>query len=223
MSDTAQARLQVKVCGLTRADEAVACAEAGADAIGLVFYPPSPRFVEDSLAREIGGSLPDRVARIGVFVNESTSTVMKRVESCALTGVQLHGRESLKTVRELNAEGVLVIKSVFTKRVPTVADACLYEASAYLVESGEGPLPGGNAIEWDWGSARKCLGWLPCILAGGLTVENVAEAVGRFHPDAVDVSSGVEFAPGRKDIAKVELFVQAVHGVELPGKPRRIF
>ncbi|MCE5336607.1 MAG: phosphoribosylanthranilate isomerase [Desulfobacteraceae bacterium] len=223
MDESMHGGVQVKVCGLTAPDEAAACAGAGADAIGLVFYPPSPRFVDDGLAREISSSLPGDVDRIGVFVDESFPAILRRIEGCGLSGVQLHGRETPEIVEILMAGGVRVIKSIFARRSPGPEDASLYAPTAYLVESGEGPLPGGNAVAWNWGEARKRMGRLPCILAGGLTPGNVTEAIRQFSPDAVDVSSGVEYAPGRKDIARVREFLQAVRRAELLREPGRIF
>lgn len=215
--------VQVKVCGLTRVDEAVACAEIGVDAVGLVFYPPSPRFVSDLLAREISSSLPEKVWKVGVFVNEPYSAVLNKVEFCGLSAVQLHGVESPEMVEALETAGVRVIKSLFLKKEPAVSEVSRYRASAFLVESGEGRLPGGNAMSWDWGAVRGSLGSAPCILAGGLSPENVAEAIRAFGPDAVDVSSGVESAPGRKEIGKVRAFLKELHQAELPGEPRVIF
>lgn len=215
--------IQVKICGLTRVDEALAAAELGAAAIGLVFYPPSPRFVSDTTAQEIGTSLPDRVARVGVFVDESYDEIMRKAVLCRLSAVQLHGLESPELVEALGKQGLTTIKSVFQKKKPPVSDAHRYGASACLVEGGAGPLPGGNAETWEWASVRKMLGELPCVLAGGLNPDNVAKAIAEFCPVAVDVSSGVEAAPGRKDMEKIRLFMEAVRGAELRREPRRIF
>ena len=215
--------VQVKICGLTRLDEAVACAAQGADAIGLIFYPPSPRFLNDLAAREICAGLPKSVSKIGVFVNEPYLEVFKRVEFCGLDGVQLHGVESPEMVEALTAAGITVIKSLFVNKKPFVADVHLYPASAFLIESGEGPLPGGNAQAWNWRSAGKFSDEHPCILAGGLDSDNVSKGIEGFCPDAVDVSSGVETVPGRKDIGKVTAFLKAVREAKSRREPRRIF
>ncbi len=215
--------VQVKVCGLTRVHEAVACAEVGVDAIGLVFYPPSPRFVSDQLAREISSSLTEKVWKVGVFVNEPYTAVLKKVEFCRLSAVQLHGVESPEMVEALETAGVRVIKSLFLKKEPGVSEGSRYRASAFLVESGEGRLPGGNAMSWDWGAVRGSLGSAPCILAGGLSPENVAEAIRAFGPDAVDVSSGVESEPGRKEIGKVRAFLRQLNNTKLNREPSIVF
>ncbi|MFZ2446382.1 MAG: phosphoribosylanthranilate isomerase [Syntrophobacteraceae bacterium] len=214
---------QVKVCGLTRVEEAVACAALGANAIGLVFYPPSPRFVGDALAREIAASLPARVWPVGVFVNEPCSVIMKKVERCRLKAVQLHGAEPPYLIYELLGAGVAVIKSLFVNGRPAVRDASSFPASAYLIEAGGGPLPGGNAMSWNWGEVKGFSGERSCILAGGLDHENVVGAINEVSPDAVDVSSGVESAPGRKNMAKVKAFLEAVRQSRPERKPRRIF
>lgn len=214
---------QVKVCGLTRVDEATACAELGVDAVGLVFYRPSPRFVSDERAREICLSLPENVCTVGVFVNESPGGILDRVRLCGLKAVQLHGREPPGVVDELLRSGVAVIKALFQNTAPSFTSADEYGATAYLAECAGGPLPGGNAIEWDWGAAARLAGSYPVVLAGGLNSSNVSKAIGRARPDAVDVSSGVESMPGRKDIDKVMQFLEAVSRSGASGKNRRIF
>jgi phosphoribosylanthranilate isomerase len=203
--------------------EAVACAELGVDAIGLVFYPPSLRFVSGQKAREISASLPEHVWKIGVFVNEPFIEVVKKAEFCRLNCVQLHGTESPEMVQALEAAGISVIKTLFAKKKPLFSEAAHYRASAYLVEGGAGGVPGGTGLSWDWGEAGKLAGERPCILSGGLSPENVCEAIHEFGPDAVDVSSGVESAPGRKDISKVRAFVEAVRIAKPPREPGRVF
>ena len=176
--------VQVKVCGLTRVEEAVACAQAGAAAIGCVFYAESPRCVTAATARAIRRALPPEV------------------------------------VQRLRREGLFVIKALFADRAPGMETASQYSASAYLVECGRGALPGGNAQEWDWSRAGPFAERHPLILAGGLTPENAAQAVRAALPDAVDVSSGVEAGPGRKNIRNVEQFIAAV---ATASTRRRIF
>ena len=217
---------RVKICGLTRTDEALVCARAGADAVGLVFYPPSPRFVTDETARAICESLPPRIWRVGVFVDEPVAVVLEKVKRCGLTAVQLHGVESPEEVDALAGAGVAVIKSLFAEREPSIANApSVYRgAFAYLIESGRaGPLPGGNAQAWDWPEAKLLRGDRPIVLAGGLDPENVETAIRRSMPDAVDVSSGVEASPGRKDIEKVNRFLEAVSKTRCLKRRRRIF
>jgi phosphoribosylanthranilate isomerase len=212
--------VQVKVCGLTRADEAVACAQAGVHAVGCVFYAKSPRCVTAAAAREIRRALPPEVSCVGVFVDEPFEGVMATASQAGLTAVQLHGNEPPVVVERLRREGLFVIKALFADRAPGLDEALNYSASAYLVECGRGVLPGGNAHAWEWGRAAALGERHPLILAGGLTPENAAQALRAAWPDAVDVSSGVEAGPGRKDIRKVEQFIAAV---ATAGARRRIF
>ena len=192
---------QVKICGLTHPHEAVQCAALGADAIGVVFFPKSPRHVTADQARAVVGALPETVAAVGVFVDASFSYIMARVERCGLSMAQLHGRESARLAARLKAEGVGVIKALFVDGRPGVDDAPKFDVDGYLVECATGPLPGGNAMAWDWGAARDFGHRQPLVLAGGLSPDNVAAAVRAALPAAIDVSSGVEMSPGRKDPA----------------------
>jgi phosphoribosylanthranilate isomerase len=213
-------KVQVKICGLTRVDEAVACAAAGAQAIGLVFFPRSRRCISPESAREICRAIPSGVARVGVFVDAPPEVVLQTARTVGLTAAQLHGHEPPEVVDRLRREGLFVVKALFADRTPEFQDAPSYPASAFLVECGCGPLPGGNALGWDWGRARPLAERLPLILAGGLTPANAAQAICAASPDAVDVSSGVETAPGRKDIRKVEAFIRAATAA--PSR-RRVF
>jgi phosphoribosylanthranilate isomerase len=212
--------VQVKVCGLTRVDEAVACAQAGAAAIGCVFYAKSPRCVTTPTARAIRRALPPEVACVGVFVDEPFESIMAIAAHTGFTAVQLHGSESPEAVGRLRCEGLFVIKALFADRMPRLEEGAQYSPSAFLVECGRGPLPGGNAQDWDWSRAGPFADLHPLILAGGLTPENAAQAVRAALPDAVDVSSGVEAGPGRKEIRKIEQFIAAV---ATAGARRRIF
>jgi phosphoribosylanthranilate isomerase len=212
---------QVKICGLTSPETAAACAEAGADAIGFIFFEKSPRHLTVAQAAEIRAAVPGGIAAVGVFVNEGYDEIMRRVDGVALTGVQLHGGESQELVARLQREGLLVVKALFTGRDPGLDKKAEYHASAYLVECGLGPLPGGNAETWQWQDAAGFAETAPLIVAGGLDADNVAEAVRIADPDAVDVSSGVEFAPGKKDLEKVRAFIAAVKsGTPRPAKAR---
>jgi len=216
-------RPEIKICGLTRADEAVACAEAGADAIGLVFYPPSSRHLTLQQAREISVALPDQTARVGVFVDTPVSDILKMIDDCRLTAVQLHGQEPPDMARMLCDRGVRVIKALFIHKPPLICEAARYPAAAFLVECGKGRLPGGNALTWNWGEVKSFGQSFPLILAGGIGQDTIAMAVLEAAPDAVDVSSGVEFSPGRKDIKKVRALIQAVSTCTIERQPRKIW
>ena len=214
---------QVKICGLTRVDQAVACVDAGAAAIGFVFFTKSPRNVSTQKACTIAEELPRGIARVGVFVDEPYDFIMQRVTACGLTCVQLHGTETPELVMQLKSAGVRVIKSLFSNHHPNLLEADRFGADAYLAECGTGPLPGGNAKAWNYADARNLRKSHPLILAGGLSSGNVSHAIQSACPDAVDVSSGVEACPGIKDIGLVIQFIQAVLSNKHNNPLRRIF
>jgi phosphoribosylanthranilate isomerase len=215
--------MQIKICGLTRVDEALGCVELGADAIGLVFYSKSPRYITMQKAKEICLAVPEKIKTVGVFVDETFSNIMHIAGYCRLKGVQLHGNECPGLVERLAKEKLIVIKALFSGRKPHIDDACNYGASAFLVECGKGVLPGGNAEVWDWKEAQRLGNNFPLILAGGLSYENVAAAVNASLPDAVDVSSGVESSPGRKDLNKVASFIKKVSGCSTQQAVKKVF
>lgn len=202
---------RIKICGVTRPDDAAAIADAGADAIGLNFYAASPRFVPDDLAAEIIAALPPQVAKVGVFVNADTAAIRDKVERLGLDWVQLHGDEPPEMVAELT--GIRVIRSVGLQDQVSAMSTNgkpLQLPQAVLIDAITASSYGGTGKTVDWDGvpeARLRLASLPVILAGGLTAENVAEAIRRAHPDAVDVASGVESSPGIKDLAAVKEFV----------------
>ncbi|MDA8138999.1 MAG: phosphoribosylanthranilate isomerase [Desulfobacteraceae bacterium] len=206
---------QIKICGLTIPEQAADCARLGADAIGLVFYPPSPRNLELELAAEIAAALPDRVRRVGVFVNPEWRLLAAAIDRCGLAVVQLHGSEPPELAQRIQTEFSLkVIKALFTAKAPDLTAAGKYQVGGFLVECGKGPLPGGNAETWDWGAAADFARRYPMVLAGGLSPVNVAQAIQATLPAAVDASSGLESAPGHKDIDKVRRFIAAVRTTE---------
>jgi len=214
---------QVKICGLTRADQSIACAELGADAIGCVFYSKSPRNVSLDQAKEIIHVLPPHVKGTGVFVNAAYDEIMHIVDYCGLTAVQLHGQESADLIRRLIQQKIVVIKALFMTREPFLHQAKEYPVSAYLVECGKGQLPGGNAMTWNWKDTREFGKAHSMILAGGLTPENVTQAFSDAIPAAVDVSSGVESSPGIKDLGKVASFLNAVKNCRATHTLNKIF
>jgi phosphoribosylanthranilate isomerase/indole-3-glycerol phosphate synthase/phosphoribosylanthranilate isomerase len=214
---------QIKICGLTTVEESLACAELGADAIGCVFYPPSPRFVTDHQAKEICSALPASVWSVGVFVNNTLSEILTKVKHCGLRAVQLHGQETQELVEELQNEGVAVIKALFINGRPAFSDAPRYQVRAFLAECAGERLPGGSGKAWNWSLASALSREHPLILAGGLTPEDVAQAVRDACPDAVDVSSGVESRPGKKDLHKVRDFLDAVRHSTCRRRLRTVF
>lgn len=201
---------EIKICGLTRPGEAAAVAEAGANAIGLIFYPPSPRNVDLKTAGEIARVIAPLCA-VGVFVDASYDSIMNTIETCGLSAVQLHGNETPQLVAQIqNASDVVVIKALFEKKAPDFSTAGTFNPNAFLVECGQGILPGGNAETWNWVSATTLNAAKPVILAGGLTPDNVITAATAARPAAIDISSGVEKTPGYKDLNRVNQLITTV-------------
>ncbi len=214
---------QVKICGITKIDEALACARLGADAIGCVFYPKSPRHLTDHAARAICLAVPKQVRTVGVFVNETFSSIMQRVERCRLSAVQLHGQESPDLINRLRNKSLIVIKTLFADGRPSFQEASNYHASAFLLECGQGTLPGGNALKWNWATAKNFGDKYPFIIAGGLAPDNISHAIDVSRPHAVDVSSGVEKTPGRKDLDKVAAFIHMASHNKINHNFKKIF
>jgi phosphoribosylanthranilate isomerase len=214
----------VKICGITRPEWAVAAADAGADAIGLVFAE-SPRQVTQDEAAEIVRALPPWVAPVGVFVDESAASICEIAERVGLDAAQLHGDEPPETVAEL--EPLKVIKAfriggeADAKSARAWREACRRagrEPDAYLVDASVpgGPKGGtGRPANWDLAARLALEGFRPLILSGGLSADNVAEAIRQVRPWGVDGSSGLEEAPGRKDPDRIRAFIEAVRGANI--------
>lgn len=199
-------RVRVKVCGLTRPEDAAAAEAAGADALGVIFAARSRRRVDVAQARRVLDAAGPFVARVGVFVDASVAEVLAAVRGARLTAVQLHGAEDAPTVAALAAH-VPVVRAVRWGSGLELEALAALPVAAVLVD---GPEPG-SGVAFDWDAAAPLLARLPrWVLAGGLTPENVADAVARARPYAVDVASGVESAPGVKDPARLAAFVAAV-------------
>ncbi len=201
----------VKICGITTSADAHAAADAGADMLGFNFYRASPRYVSLELARSIIGELPDNVASVGVFVNEPLKSVIESVDLTGIRSVQLHGDEGPEYVDSLRKQcSVTVIKAfrVSDRRsLGTVAD---YKADAILLDAYTPGEFGGTGNTFEWKLAAEITGRVKQLyLAGGLNVQNVAEAIRQVRPFAVDTASGVESSPGIKDKAKVAAFINA--------------
>ena len=209
----------VKICGITNLDDARSAIEAGADMLGFNFYRPSPRFIEPSEARKIIESLqagPNNQSNkmVGVFVNEaSPAAVMKIVDAAGVNAVQLHGDESTEFCRilkaHLDARWLIKVLRVTESFVPPNVQP--YAADAVMLDAFHGALRGGTGQVFDWTVARAARDFvLRLFLAGGLSPENVGQAIAQVDPYAVDACSSLESAPGRKDSERVMAFVQAV-------------
>jgi phosphoribosylanthranilate isomerase len=206
--------LRIKICGITHADDARAAVEAGADALGFLFYEPSPRHITPAAAAEIIRGLPPFVAKVGVFVDATEAFIQQVVAVCGLDTLQLHGSETPEFCRRFG--GLKVVKAFRVVDLDSLHALPAYLTNAWLLDSYVPGKPGGTGAKFNWNLAveAKKLG-RPIILAGGLTPLNIAEAVRQVRPFGVDVSSGVESAPGRKDPPKVRDFIAAARGLRL--------
>ena len=207
--------VQVKICGITRPSDAIAAVEAGADAVGLMFYERSRRWVTLEQEREAASVLPKGIARVGVFVDADEATIGRAIEACGLHILQLHGGESPEFCKRFGS--VQVWKAFRVTGPETLAVMKGFDTDAWLLDAAVAGQLGGSGQQFDWEIAvqARALG-RPIVLAGGLTPGNVREAVDRVRPYAVDVSSGVESTPGVKDFNKMRAFVVAAKGVGIP-------
>jgi phosphoribosylanthranilate isomerase len=217
--------IEIKICGLTDPAEARACAEAGADAIGLVFHPPSPRNLEPARARAISDSLPPRIARVGVFADADADTILRIAAAAGLTAIQLHGTGSLAALPRLLSAPYRIIAVLRSTAGLIEAARALPETVGILVECGRGVLPGGNGAAWEWAAAAPLAAVRPFALAGGLSPDTVVEAVRAARAAAVDISSGVESSPGRKDVVRVRLLIRRLTEacIDRPGPAHAVF
>ena len=198
--------VRVKICGISEVEHALAAAEAGADAIGLVFAP-SRRRVSLEQAQQIAAALPPFIAKIGLFVDSDAETVRHHADAVRLDAVQLHGAEDPDFCAGL---GLPVIKAIRVKDASSLEAMGDYRVSGFLLYSFDPEVAGGTGRRFNWDLAAGLNGRYRIILSGGLTPDNIAEAIARVRPYGVDVSSGVE-TDGRKDPAKIREFVRRAH------------
>jgi phosphoribosylanthranilate isomerase len=207
---------KVKICGITNAEDAHAAVEAGADALGFVLYRKSPRYIEPALARQIIMSLPPLVIPVGVFVDEDQQVVRDLMDSCGLALAQLHGNESAIYCKEL---GRTVLKALRVKDRSTFLALAEFRGRAgvrgFILDAFSDEAYGGTGQVIDWQLATEAANVASILLAGGLTPDNVEKAIRVVQPYGVDVSSGVERAPGKKDHEKVRAFIRAAKVVSL--------
>ncbi len=199
---------KIKICGITNLADAQAAAAAGADALGFNFYEKSPRYVPLSRASEISRQLPPFILRVGVFVNAQEELVLSAIRDCGLAMLQFHGDEPPEFCAQF---GLMNMKAFRIRGPESLSEIPLYKTDAFLLDAFSSATFGGTGEKFNWDLAVEVQKFgKPIFLAGGLTPENVAEAVRKVRPFGVDVSSGVESAPGKKDHAKVNAFIAAV-------------
>jgi phosphoribosylanthranilate isomerase len=208
---------KVKVCAMTNLADAEHAASHGAWAIGLIHHRESPRYVSPEVAEEIGAALKRRCEIAGVFVNSSLDEVIEAADRENLTLLQFHGEEGPSfCVEARRRTGAKVIKAVRIRSAADVRAAEAFRTDFHLFDAYWHGLHGGTGQSFDWDLVAKRRSKVPMILAGGLTADNMADAIELVRPFAVDVASGVEAEPGRKDQAKVEAFLEAA-GVHVPS------
>jgi phosphoribosylanthranilate isomerase len=199
--------VKVKICGITSVADGLAAAEAGADMIGLMFAEKSPRLISLPTAVEISRALPPFVLRVGVFVNPEEAQVMEAIAACGLNLLQFHGDESSEFCTQF---GAMSLKAFRIRDAASLNALANYQTDAFLLDAHSSSGLGGTGEKFNWELAVEAQRFgKPLFLAGGLTPENVASAVQQVRPFAVDVSSGVELAPGKKDPVKVRAFIAA--------------
>ncbi len=212
--------VHVKICGLRRAEHVAAAVEAGARYVGFVFFPPSPRNISIEQATALAAAVPPGVAKVALVVNANDAALDELTAAVPLDMLQLHGAESPERVAEVKARyGLPVMKAVGMAGPEDLSAIDLYAkvADQILVDAKPpkdrvGALPGGNALSFDWRLIEGRRWAVPWMLAGGLTAENVADAIRLTGARQVDVSSGVETAPGQKDSALIRAFIEAAQG-----------
>ncbi|HSA62468.1 MAG TPA: phosphoribosylanthranilate isomerase [Nitrospiraceae bacterium] len=208
--------VKVKICGITNAEDAEIAVGAGADALGFIMYRKSPRFVEPATARTIIAALPPFVLPIGVFVNESADRVRTLMDECGFTLAQLHGDESASYCENLKRPA---LKALRLKDRATFLALAEFQGRAqvrgFVIDAFSDQAYGGTGQTVDWTLAAEAARSAPILLAGGLTPSNVAAAIRQVRPYGVDVSTGVEESPGKKDPARVKAFIEAVRLVSL--------
>jgi phosphoribosylanthranilate isomerase len=203
----------VKICGITNLEDALAAVAAGADALGFNFYKPSPRYIKPQHALEIVEQLPDSILTVGVFVNEEAETVRGIADGARLRALQLHGDETPEYCREL-ATDFYVIKAFAVSDTFDIRAVERYKVEAIMLDTKHNNLRGGTGRVFDWSVALRVAPTIPKLfLAGGLSPENVKNAVEIVRPFAVDACSALEDTPGKKNPERMRVFVNAVRGV----------
>ncbi|MBN1381768.1 MAG: phosphoribosylanthranilate isomerase [Deltaproteobacteria bacterium] len=213
--------MEIKLCGITRMEDAALAAELEVDALGFIFYPHSPRYISPSAAKGIiEGLTGKRPVIVGVFVNEEITIVKQTAESCGLDMIQLHGDESVSYCRQFLASSI--IKALIPKMEADLDGLQNYPAGAILIDARDAERYGGTGKLSDWETARKISRRQPIILAGGLNEVNVRQAIEFVLPGAVDINSGIESAPGRKDAAKMKGIVEIIRTMRLPQDKKAV-
>jgi phosphoribosylanthranilate isomerase len=207
---------KVKICGVTRLEDAEYAVELGAWALGLMLWPESKRAVDPGVAAGITRVMRRKVELVGVFVNQSIDEIASSVDVLGLSHVQLHGDEGPTFCTAVSQRtGAKVIKAVRIGHAADLQDAARFRTDFHLLDTSQAGLYGGTGKTWDWNLVKHWRSKVPYLVSGGLTAENVGEAINVTRPWGVDVASGVESEPGIKDPAKLEAFFEAVEAAHV--------
>ena len=213
--------VSVKICGITNIRDAFRAAESGADALGFIFYPKSPRYLAPERAKEIIQKIPGSIGRVGVFVNQEIQAVKGIVSFCGLRLIQLHGDESLQYCSQFPRSSLIKVVSSWPEEEIQKLES--YSVRAILVDAHEPGRYGGTGKNSDWALALKVRKTHPLILAGGLNKENIKRAIETVRPCAVDINSGVETLPGKKDPYKIREIMEIIRATDKDEAPGNIF
>jgi phosphoribosylanthranilate isomerase len=202
-------RTRIKICGMTDQKEAAHAIGCGVDALGFIFFQKSPRNIDPNRAKDIIGTFPPFVDAVGVFVNENPEVIVEIIKYCRLTTVQLHGSESPEYCQQIPGR---IVKAFQVAPSMKPDDLSAYDdvVSGFLLDTYHKKIKGGTGETFDWSRVEKLRPQKPVILAGGITPDNAAEAIHQVKPYGIDANSGLETAPGRKDIDKITRLIQTV-------------
>jgi phosphoribosylanthranilate isomerase len=208
--------MRVKICGITQIEQGKAIVELGADSIGFICVPESPRYISADRLRTIADTLPSKTVKVGVFANHGLTEIVAVVQQAHLSAVQLHGAESPEFCRQLRQvirPEIELIKAFRLKSAASLAETSAYLdcVDTLLLDAYHPQILGGTGHTIDWQDLVQFKPAIPWLLAGGLTPDNISEALSRLQPDGIDLSSGVERSPGDKDLAKVAQLFEAIN------------
>lgn len=212
---------EIKLCGITNKEDALFAAACGVDALGFIFYASSPRNISPEKVRAIISELPHQIAKVGVFVNHNATDVNHIYAFCGLDFIQLHGDESAAYCSQFPSS--LLIKAVSLQKVEDVEALGSYLIRAILVDARDSGRYGGTGKQADWRLAMEAKRIAPLILSGGLREENIREAIAEVLPQAVDINSGVESSPGKKDWTKVRRIIEIIRNADNGPDETKIF
>lgn len=211
--------MQVKICGITNTEDALCAAENGAAALGFIFYPSSPRFIEPQKAREVIDRLPAHLVKVGVFVNANEQLISRIYEDCRLDMLQLHGDETPEFCTQFPSRRLIKALELKSEEDLGIVDA--FDVAAILVDTRHAGLYGGTGKTSSWDLAQRVV--KPFILSGGLKEDNVLEGLQKVRPAALDINSGVEERPGKKDAVKIERILHIVRQATAGDASPQIF